>query len=160
MSYYRDVSDKLAFMTDITWTEWSVVNKLVLNYADDTNDSVTTLAWNDSFRYSIGVAYQYNDKYKLRCGLAYDETPISSEVLREVRVPDGDRFWITIGASLKFSDELSLEAAYAYVTAPNDPVIDKRTLTPSTEDVARGLLNGQYDVTVNIVSVQLNYNFE
>ena len=74
-----------------------------------------------------------------------------------VRVPGEDRTWLTLGLSHVFSDAWSLDAAYAYIIT-DDPVINKTTST-STEDLTRGLLNGEYDATINIDSAQLNYNF-
>ncbi len=157
LSYYQDVNEKLSFMVDIQWTEWSVLDKLVLNYADTTPDGVTTFEWDDTMRYSVGVTYQYNDKCKLRGGIAFDETPIPNEVLRGVRVPGEDRTWLTLGGSHSFDNGWSFDLAYAHIMT-DDPKINKVNSFTS-EDVTRGWINGEYDASVSIISGQLNYNF-
>ncbi len=158
LSYYQDVNDQLSIMADITWTEWSVLDKLVLDYADNTLSGETLFAWDDSMRYSVGVTYQYNEKCKLRGGIAFDESPIPNDELRNVRVPGEDRTWFAFGGSHQFSDAWSLDAAYVHVMT-DDPTINKTDLSLDSENLTRGLLKGEYDASVNIISAQLNYKF-
>lgn len=157
LSYYQEITEKLAIMADISWTEWSVLDKLVLEYEDNTRNGVTLFEWEDTMRYSVGATYQYSEKCKLRGGLAFDESPIPNDEMRNVRVPGDDRTWFALGLNHMFSDAWSLDAAYVYILT-DDPTINK-TDTSSTENLTRGFLQGQYDASVNIASVQLNYNF-
>ncbi|PLX98942.1 MAG: hypothetical protein C0623_10755 [Desulfuromonas sp.] len=156
LSYFGQFN-KLALMADISWTEWSVLDELVLDYADGTQNGVTQFQWDDSMRYSIGVSYDLNETSRLRGGLAFDESPIPNDELRGVRVPGEDRTWLTVGYSQEFSKTWSFEAAFAHIMT-DDPVINKTDPT-SVENNTRGFLQGEYDATVNILSAQLNYNF-
>ena len=154
-SAYWKLHPKFALMADIFWTNWSVLDDLPIELATGTN-ILTTLDWDDTFRYSIGASYYPNENWTLRCGIAYDETPIPNAARRTPRVPGEDRIWLTFGPSYKFSDKVSLDFAYAHLFV-DDPVVRKSGL--ETEDVTRGALIGEYDASVDIISFQLGYRF-
>lgn len=154
-SFYHQVDPKLALMADATWTRWSRFQELRFKFASGIDDGVTTENWKDSTRFSAGAIYKANEKLTLRTGVAYDNTPIPSEEYRTPRIPDEDRFWVALGAGYKFSERLGLDFGYAHLFV-KDPVINKN---PTGEDAPRGGLKGTYDASVDIVSVQLAYNF-
>ncbi len=55
------------------------------------------LDFDDSWRYSIGANYKLNDRWVLKGGVAYDETPVKGATTRSVRLPDNDRIWVSLG---------------------------------------------------------------
>ncbi len=155
LSAYWRLHEKFALMADIFWTHWSVLDDLPVELATGTN-VVTTLDWEDTFRYALGATYYMDEKWTFRGGVAYDETPIPNEKLRTPRVPGEDRIWTTVGLSYKFSDNIMLDLAYAHLFVDN-PKIRKTGLEP--EDITRGALRGNYDAGVDIVSVQIGIKF-
>ncbi|TLN00278.1 transporter, partial [bacterium] len=115
--------------------------------------STTTYAWENTWRASLGGTYHMSEALEIRCGVAYDQAPVPSEKYRNVRVPDSDRTWLSLGAGYAIGN-IKLDAGYAHLfVKPSD--IDK-TLA---EDAARGKLTGSYDNAVDIVSVQATYSF-
>ncbi len=155
LSFYHDVNDKLSLMTDITWTGWKTLNEIRIRFQNGRPDSVITTSWNNSMRYSIGASSKINEKLTLRTGIAYDETPIPDAKHRTPRIPDTDRFWIALGAGYKFSDRLTADIGYVHIFF-KDSHIDKE---PVEEDRYRGGLKGSYKGSVDIIGVQLTYNF-
>lgn len=159
LSLYHQVNERLALLGDISWTEWSTFEKLVINFEGagiaTKSNSPTTENWEDTWRYSLGASYQATEALLLRTGVAYDESPIE-DPFRTPRIPGESRTWITVGAGYQFTDRLSADVAYAYLFVA-DSTVDKSTTTP--EDVSRGNLAGEYENAVNIASVQLNYRF-
>lgn len=157
-SVYHQLTDKLAIMGDITWTGWSSFDKLTIEF-DDTfagaTESTTTENWNDTWRYSLGATYQVNEMWVLRSGVAFDETPISDKY-RTPRIPGEDRIWLSLGTGIHLTDRLSMDAAYAHLFVA-DSKLEKSATDP--EDTARGTLVGEYENSVDIVSIQLTYNF-
>lgn len=155
-SFSHDINPQWTVMADVTWTNWSVFKELRIKFDNPAQaDAVTSTQWRDSYRYALGLTYKYNPNWTYRAGVAYDETPISSEQLRTPRIPDASRIWAAIGVGYKFSDKISLDAGYAHLFI-NDPKINK---TPTGEDAVRGGLIGTYSSYVNIVSAQLNFRF-
>jgi long-chain fatty acid transport protein len=155
LSVYHQLTDKLALLADISWTQWSSFDELTISFENyigstDNTESSTVENWDDSWRYSIGAIYQATDALTLRTGVAFDETPISDEY-RTPRIPGEDRFWLTFGLSYNITNALSIDAAYAHI------FVDDATL--DLEDSTAGDISGTYEASVDIASIQLSYNF-
>ena len=163
VSAYHGINPQWAVMADITWTQWSKLNALVVEFADGSL-SVTPLNWEDRTRYAIGTEYTHNQQWIFRGGLALDETPVPNSTLRTPRVPDNDRTWLTFGATYIYSPEISFDFGYAHLFV-DDP---KLTGTADAEDPTApfpvGLtgthaLNAEYDAAVDILSAGFNWKF-
>ncbi|UCD79163.1 MAG: outer membrane protein transport protein [Desulfobacterales bacterium] len=155
LSAYWRIHDKFAVMGDIFWTNWSEMNELFIEL-DTGRNVVTTLDWEDTFRFALGGSYYPNQNWTWRAGIAYDQTPVPNDELRTPRIPDNDRIWATVGLSYTFSKSFGIDIAYAHVFV-DDPKIRKSGT--ETEDIPRGALNGDYDASVNIFSAQVNFLF-
>jgi len=155
-SVYHAITPNWALMGDITWTNWDRVPELRIEFDNPAQpDSVTTIKWEDTYRYSLGAAYKPDNRWTWRTGVAYDETPVPSARSRTPRIPDADRLWLAFGASYAHSDRLQLDFAYAHIFV-NDPKITK---TATGENALRGALNGSYDSQVDLLSAQLRWMF-
>jgi long-chain fatty acid transport protein len=161
-SYFRTLNDRWDIMADVQWTRWSTIKDLTFTRANGTVLQSTPFNWDDSWRYSVGANYRYNDKLMLRGGVAFDETPISDE-FRTVRLPDSDRWWLSVGAQYKFAPNMKLDAGFTYIIA--DKVdINKTGDPPSCTSTPAcvggfGLVKGHYDASVTILSAQFTYTF-
>ena len=152
-SYFRTLNDRWDIMADVQWTGWSSLPKLEFVRTTGTVLQSTPFNWKDSWRYSIGTNYRYNDKLMLRGGVAFDETPIKDEFLT-VRLPDSDRWWLSIGAQYKFAPNMKLDAGFTYIFA------DKANINQNAgSTAANALVNGHYDLSVAIFSGQFTYTF-
>ncbi len=155
VSGLHKIGTKFEIMADITWTEWSEFDELRVKYVSSPiqPDSVTTQDWDNSLRYSVGLSYFWNERLKLRTGIAYDETPIPNSRQRTPRIPGNDRFWTALGLTWKATKKLSFDVAYAHLFV-EDPDIDN-----TTEGIVEHNLQGRYDADVDIFSAQVNYIF-
>ena len=115
-SYFRTLNDRWDIMADVQWTGWSSLPELKFVRSSGTVLQSTPFKWDDSWRYSVGANYHYNDALMLRGGVAFDQTPISDE-FRTVRLPDSDRWWLSVGAQYKFSPQMKLDAGFTYIFA-------------------------------------------
>lgn len=155
VSVAHDMAD-LTLLADITWTGWSSFDELRIQYDSVQSDSVTTEAWENVLRYSIGADYQYSDALTLRAGWAYDETPISSGELRTARVPGNDRRWISFGGTYMLDEEFTIDVGYSHLFI-SDTVINN-TFESSVPTLA-STLTGTYEASVDILSAQLRWNY-
>jgi long-chain fatty acid transport protein len=155
LSAYWRFHEKFAVMGDIFWTNWSELKELFIEL-DTGTDVVTTMDWDDTFRYALGLSYYHDENWTFRTGIAYDETPIPNNRLRTPRVPGNDRIWTTLGLTYRFSNTISLDFAYAHLFV-DDPKIRKSGLEP--EDIPRGALRGDYEASVDIISAQVDIKF-
>ncbi|MDH5786258.1 MAG: outer membrane protein transport protein [Chromatiales bacterium] len=156
-SYWQQVSDNISLMADATWTNWGVFDELRIEY-DNPNqpDSVTTEEWRDTWRYSLGMNYRHSDTLTLRTGVALDQSVISDERYRTPRIPDGERRWLSVGAKFKVSDETVINAAFSRLFVESLKV--NNTLESSIPQL-QAELNGSYNASINIFSLQLTRNF-
>ena len=149
--------DKITYLADITWTGWSSFDELRIEYDNPAQpDSVTTEDWDDSYRYSFGIDYQYSDKMILRTGIALDETPVPNAERRTPRLPGDERFWLSFGLSYQYNEDLSFDFGYSHLFI-DDPEINN-TFESSVPTLA-ATLTGDYDASVDILSAQLNWRY-
>lgn len=97
------------------WANWSRFKELrITNDASGATIALTPQDWNDSWYFSLGAEYAYNDALTLRTGVAYEKSPVP-DATRSVRTPDNDRYWLSVGASYKFSEKMTANFAYTHV---------------------------------------------
>jgi long-chain fatty acid transport protein len=158
-SAFHQINPCWAVMGDITWTRWELLERLRFRFNNDAQpDGITTLKWENTLRYALGVIYTPNCCWKLRSGVAWDETPVPNKELRTPRIPDGSRLWVTAGLGYRWSNCLRLDFGYAHLFVPTDPKIDKSGFEEE-EDFVRGGLDGKYDAWTDIVSVQFVWDW-
>jgi len=151
LSGYHEVNSQWAVHSDVTWTQWSTFKDLTATTSGGDTLISNVENWKNTYRFSIGATYKHGDKLTLRAGVAYDETPIPDEAYRTLRIPDGDRIWLSLGASIKLSDTYTLDLGYTHVksnsSAINEVVNDNGNFIGST--------NGH----VNVFSIGIDGRF-
>lgn len=142
---------------DVTWTRWSVIDTLVLRNKA-TNATVASLSYNfkDTYRLGLGANYQYNDAWKFRFGIAYDQSPVKSAADRTMTLPDSDRTWLSIGAKYSLSKEGSIDFGYTHIFFKD--AATERAVSSSSLGLLQ-IVRGSWDNSVDILAVQYNRNF-
>lgn len=144
---YHELNDRLALMGEFSWTDWSAFKELRIQFDNPAqSDSVTVEAWEDSVFGALGATYQVNDALKLRGGVAFDESPIP-EATRTPRIPGGNRYWVSVGASYAPAPWLEVSAGYTHIFVEDTEV----RLDGSGADALRGSLSVDYDNQIDIV---------
>jgi long-chain fatty acid transport protein len=116
--------------------------------------------WKNTWRYSAGINYNIPDQWKLRAGVAFDQTVVRNQADREARLPDSDRLWLAAGARYRPNGPCLLvktcwiDVALSYVR-PKDAPVDRNN--GSTERF--GLLSGSFSSDVFIIGLQATAPF-
>jgi long-chain fatty acid transport protein len=154
LSAFSHLNDKWDLLGDITWTGWDRFQHLTVLRDNGTNTALSSVQenWHNTMRYSVGTTYHYSDTLKLRAGLAYDEEAIDT-TYRTARIPGNDRKWISLGAGWKYSPNTVLDVGYAHLFINDTPINDNQTAT------RRGAIVGDYEGSVDILSLQVTHNF-
>ena len=156
LSYAHQVDD-ITYLADVTWTGWSSFEELRIKYANPAQpDSVTTEAWDDSYRFSLGMDYQYNEETIYRVGIAYDQTPVPSAERRTPRLPGNDRTWVSLGVSKLFGDDMSIDIGYSHLFLDEAEINNE---FESSVPTLAATLTGEYEASINIFSVQVNWQY-
>jgi long-chain fatty acid transport protein len=155
VSVFSTLNDKWDLLGDVTWTRWSRFKELKIVRV---NGAVLTSApenWENTMRYSIGVNYRYSDAVKLRAGLAYDQEAIKDE-FRTARIPGNDRKWLSLGASYQIMPASKFDLGYAHLFITDAKIDDNQT---TAVPVGNGRVRGDFEGSVDILSLQLTHNF-
>jgi long-chain fatty acid transport protein len=156
MGFYQDITEQWAVMGDAAWTRWSRYKQLEVKFDNAAQpEEIVDTDWNDTWFFATGVTYRPNDPWALRLGFAYDQSPVPDRT-RTPRIPDNDRYWVTVGASYTPQPAVELGISYAHLYGPDAPV-DLAATSPG--NTFRGNLSGDAEASVDIVSVQLRISF-
>jgi long-chain fatty acid transport protein len=152
LSGFHQLDDSWDVMADATWTGWSVLQQLKIDRTSGTNVLTVQENWKNTWRVSAGTSYRYNEQWKARAGLAFDQAPVS-DTYRTARIPDNDRTWLSVGGQYKPSRESALDFGYAHLFVKDSTIADMQAAS------GKGDLVGTYKNSVDIVSVQYAYSF-
>lgn len=172
LSAYHDLNSQWSVLGSLDYTRWSSIQAITAKYSGLLSNLVSSAQLpfdlRDTFRLSGGLNYRPDDKWTLRTGLAWDESPVKSDTERTFRLPDSDRIWLALGAQYIINRRFTVDAGYAHLfvmhshinntqqfsgNAPgpgNPPIIlSFTTLSNAVADV---------DSSVNELGVQLIWN--
>lgn len=151
LSSYQKLASQWEMMGEITYTKWSRVQELVIEF-DNVNKgpSEERLNFRNTYRYALGVNFKPDSHFTYRFGYAFDEGAAPNAIYRSPRVPDQDRTWLALGFGYK-QNNLSFDLGYAHLFI-EDSYINRESATQDT-------LNGKYEMSVDIFSAQFNYGF-
>ncbi|MBE2898977.1 outer membrane protein transport protein [Pasteurellaceae bacterium 20609_3] len=149
LSGWHKLTEKLALSYSYKYTQWSRFKEL---YAYDANgQKLFKKAENfkNASRFAVGVSYDVDPKLTLRGGLAYDQSPVQDGYY-SISIPDADRTWISIGATYRFTPNLSVDAGYAHLIAKDNTFVEKE-----------GSVAAKYSSksTADLFGLALNYRF-
>jgi long-chain fatty acid transport protein len=149
------VNDKLELLADATFTAWSSLEELRIVFDNPLqDDSFNTLAYEDVWRFAVGLNYRHNEQLTLRTGVALDQDPVPSAQLRTPRIPGDDRRWLSFGASYRVSDQVGFDVGYAHLFVDEVPIANEG------ENTGGSTIRGVFDANINLVSAQFNYYFK
>jgi long-chain fatty acid transport protein len=151
LSSYMELDSKWALLGDINWTRWSRFNELRVHFDNGSPDSVIREQWRDTIRVGVGVNYRYNDAWKLRGGLSYEQSPVKDE-FRTPSVPDASRKIVAFGVQYKPSAQSAWDFGVAHVFV-------KESSINRADPPLGGTLTGNYNNDVNILSLQFSHSF-
>ncbi len=152
ISAHWQVDPKWELMADAQYTGWSSIPQLAFVSSAPPPLPATPLNWDDSWKVAVGASYRYNDKWKARAGVAFDQTPVTNDPT--VRLPDSDRWWLAVGGEYKPNPNWKFDAGLVYIFADSPSFNQNQGST-----AANGLVNGSYDASVVIFSLQATYTF-
>lgn len=144
ISGYHKLTDKLAVQYSYKRTEWEKFKSLTA-YGESGNVLLNKAEnYNDSSRVALGLSYDVNEALTLRTGIAYDETASVSDP--SISIPDTDRAWYSVGATYRFTPNLSTDVGYSH-------------LRGSKNSFKEGLGAFNVKARANLYGLNLNYKF-
>ncbi|MDP0164894.1 porin [Glaesserella parasuis] len=161
ISGYHKLTEKLAVQYSYKKTHWNSFREL---RATDNNGKVLLQKdekFNNNSRIALGVSYDVIEALTLRAGIAYDES--ASVAHPSISIPDTDRTWYTLGATYRFTPNLSVDLAYAHLRGSKNTFIESQVLGAQLQNGATAVTSavGEFKVksTANLYGLNVNYKF-
>ena len=154
VSFYTRLNPKWEVMGDVQFTDWSTIQQLAfMRTGPGRALPATPENFKDAWRVSGGASYFLDDYWKLRGGIAWDQSPVNDED-RTPRLPDEDRFWLAGGVQYTWNKQwkFDLGATYIWVSSASSNQNAGST-------AQNGLIKGNYDPSVFVVGGQVSYSF-
>lgn len=153
LSGFHQLTDKLAVHYSYKYTHWSRLTKLHASYENGKKAFEKELQYSNNSRVALGASYNLDEKLTLRAGIAYDQA--ASRHQRSAAIPDTDRTWYSLGATYKFTPNLSADLGYAYLKG-------KKVHFKEVQQVGGHIItNANYtsQAHANLYGLNLNYSF-
>jgi long-chain fatty acid transport protein len=154
LSVQQVLNDRWEMLGDLSWTGWSSIQSLIINNpAPLTTDSLA-LKFRNTWRVALGANYNYTDAWKLKFGVAYDQSPVYQDQYRTASLPDGNRTWFSLGAQYKITPTAKVDVGYAYLW-----VKDQKVSNNGGNQTLKGLLDGTYSDSAHVFGAQYSQAF-
>lgn len=165
-SISHKIDDQWTVHAGATWTRWSRLDSLqpTSNTAPSAvvEGSREELKWKDTWSFSLGTSYQVNPELVLRAGLAFDPSP-TDDKHRNVRIPVSDRGILGLGLGWKASENLTVDAAYAYIREKEGKIQREASRVagpfPGTEIETRPSYSAKYKNSAHGLTASATYRF-
>jgi len=157
------LDERWTILADATWTGWKVLQKFEVTRTNNVPASGATLQsipynWRNTWRAGVGANYRLNEAWMLKGGIAYDQTP-TNDADRGVRLPDGNRTWLSVGAKYQLSKAGTLDFGYTHIMVKDPSINSNAGGNNANSTAAYALISGNYDASVDILSVQYSHRF-
>lgn len=145
-SLRQEMTPTTRLLGTVQWSNWSRFKDLTLTTPG--GSLKTDANWDDGWFFSVGGEYDYSSSLTLRTGVAYEISPIDDATKRLVQIPDNNRVWLSVGASYKWSEAMTIDVAYSHIFI-EDGGVDLYTPT------GLGPFSGDVEAAVDLFSVGL-----
>lgn len=171
LSWAGQLDDHWTLFADWSRTMWSSFDKLDIKFKNpNTQDAVVDEGLSDSNRYAFGADYRFDDAWTFRGGLALDLSPVPDpaspcahpttlgctndvNASRTARLPDGDRKWISLGATWHMTEQSQLDFGYAHLFLGSSLAFDQTNAAGGDHIV------GTFKADADIFGLSYRYKF-
>jgi len=146
-------SDRLTLAFDFNRTFWDTYDELKIEF-DNGITSVNPRNYEDSNIYRFGLQYRYNDRWTLRGGVYFDESPVQDGYYAP-ETPRNDAIGYTAGATYNYSKNLQMDVSLLILTFDNE----ENSYDYYEEGGVTIPFGGTYDSSANSIGFGLSYKY-
>lgn len=110
-------TEKLLLAAEVNWAMWGTYETLEFTFEEkgELLNSKSPREYKDTFIPRIGAEYQLNDKFTLRAGAYYDQSPTNEDYFTPETV-SLDNLAFTLGVGFHPSERLSIDLSYLQIS--------------------------------------------
>jgi long-chain fatty acid transport protein len=136
------------FEGDVNWYQWSTFRRLTIEFTERPELTENIVEdYRNTLQYRFGVERRIGDRYAVRGGYFFDQTPAPTESISPL-LPDADRHGVALGGTWK-RGRFHVDAAMWYVHSPSR----------STDGLSRDQYDGTYKGRAVTLGISLGYSF-
>lgn len=155
----QQVGERWTVLGSVNWYGWSNFDNIpAASAALPGGGSLTAQEYDNTWGFAIGARYRLNDKWLLKAGFQYDQTPTVLPE-RSTRIPDGDRYWVTAGFTYSVTPQIDLDVSGAYVDVSTERVDVDDVFFEGTAAEATVNTRGKSSGSVGIIGAAVRYKF-
>jgi long-chain fatty acid transport protein len=169
LSIRQKITDAFTLLGTVEWVTWSRLERIPVSAFGPTGAPVPPGAipgipaelafeWQDGWMVAGGFEYQWSPRLAVRAGVAWDRSPITDRT-RGTRLPDNDRLFVSVGGTLKWSDNLSLEVGYLHAFFDEAPIAITAASGNPIFNAGLGSFTGTANTHADIFSLAIRYRF-
>ena len=163
MSVTQKLSDRWEMLGDVSWTGWSSIPKVdIYRTSGAQNGAIAQTLhtdFKDTWRVALGANYKYTDAWKLKFGVAYDQTPVQHDSERLVSLPDNDRVWFSFGTQWTPDKAQRLDLGVTYIHVRDSKISNNQNVNLRPGELPRGNIVGEYSGNIWILGAQYSLAF-
>lgn len=165
LSGYQDITTKLALLGSVVYSGWNSFQTIQFNnvaaYSADLArqvlvNSTAIQNYRNAWRFAVGANYHVTEQWMMRFGGGFDQTPtVDSE--RDVRLPDTDRWALSIGTHYQMRPSLGFDLGYTHLFANSDVLINKTEVISPT---SRNSIAARGNNSTDLVGLQATWTID
>ncbi len=166
LSASHQLNQRWELLGDVSWTGWSSIPKIDIIRTSGVQSGAIAQTlhtdFRDTWRIAAGANYQLNEAWKLKFGMAYDQTPVKGPDTRLVSLPDNDRTWFSLGAQWKPSKTVTVDVGGTYLYVKDVKIDNNQSVTVINATTAaqnRGTVKGTYEDSAWLLGAQVSFAF-
>ncbi len=151
-SAFHQLNSRWELLADVSWTGWSSIPELQIRNTGIPGDRLD-LDFRDTWRIALGANYKVNDAWKLKFGVAWDQSPVHEAADRPTSLPDNDRWWFSTGVQFQATANTTVDLGYTYL------YLDDTKIDNAHDLATKGRIAGEYRSKGNIIGLQVSSRF-
>jgi long-chain fatty acid transport protein len=145
LSASHRLSDRVTLLGDVTWTDWSVFDKLRVDFENPAQPTIEQAAtWDDSLRVAVGARAMFGSRWSLMTGAAYETVPVP-DATRTPRLPERDHTWLSAAGRYRASERWTFDFHVSHLITPDARI--------RLADPAAGVLAGSVHWRLSVIGV-------
>ncbi len=147
------VNDRWTVQGQATWFGWNNFDNITAIRDSGAQASRVDQNYQTTWAFAAGAEYAYSDAWTFRGGVQFDETP-TTDLYRTSRTPDGDRTWLSLGATYNVTPAWDVDMAATYIFIKDEDI----NLTRATA-TGNAVIRGETEGSVGILALAATYKF-
>lgn len=153
LSIFHTLNPAWDVMGTVIYTQWSVFNQLILQNTagisggTSSNGILVTMpeGYRSTWNYALGANYHINEKWFIRAGAGYDETP-SNNAYRNLQFPDSNQVALALGTHIQATPTIGFDLGWTHQFAQNTRINNLSQATGDQVTVTNGSINTSTDI--------------